>query len=103
MGEILKRTEADIRNFVTNAVKHPLQTRVTCCRLFHIHQAVHVRHSAGDAELILDTGELHIRGDPTVRFPINCDEDVRPTKVASINISRWIRPCPSLEDDRKEI
>jgi hypothetical protein len=55
-----------------------------------------------EPELVLETGDLHVRRDPSVAFAIDRNEDVTLLEVGAIEVARRVRACPQLEEDGRE-
>jgi hypothetical protein len=56
----------------------------------------------GKPELVLQTRDVHARPDPAIPLPVQTDEDVRLGQVSAVQLARWVRSSPELEEHRRE-
>ncbi len=59
-------------------------------------------HRMGEPELVLQTRDVHARPDPAVPLPVQADEDVGLRQVGPVQLARWVRSSPELEQHRRE-
>src|SRR5437879_1130211 len=52
--------------------------------------------------LVLQARDRHAGGDPAITLPVEADEDIALGQVGPVQFTRWVGPCPRLEEHGRQ-
>jgi hypothetical protein len=103
VGQLVRGLEASVGDAArSDSLEHALQPRIALTRgTLDVHELRYPRPS-GELVLVLETGDLHSGGHPSVPLPVDPDEDVALLEVGAVQRPRWMRTRSELEEDGDE-
>jgi len=103
VGELVRAGEPLVGNTgsVLDPTKEPVESLIAVrCRIPNVEKG---RLPFREEILVLQTGDVHVRRNPTVRIAVDPDEDVRLLKVGAVQLLRRVWTGAQLEHYRRQV